>query len=670
MLIIFRTLDEYLFGKVNQFLSSKAILFSFVLIFSFQTIGYAGSSSSSKWVGTWSCAPYAAAENTPPSPYLANNTLRQIVRTSIGGDTLRLKFSNITCSTPVTMNSVNIAVSTEVGGSAIDASSIKQLKFNGNTKVTMDPYSSVTSDAFAFPLTPGMHLAITIYYGDCKTAADMTFHYGSRTDSYILKGDQAEDPNFEGATAVERWYNLNTIEVLAPQKSGAVVALGNSITDGYGLHGGLKNKWTDIFSENLLANSATAHVSVLNMGIGATFVTSSGVPRFQQDVLDMAGVRWVIVFYGVNDIGGGRSANDIISAFQQMIFQAHAQNIRIYGATITPFKGNGYYSYEHEDVRREVNEWIRKPGNFDQCIDLDQAIRDPNDVVKLKTEYSNDWLHPNTPGYRILGESIDLNLFLGGDTIFEQPAFESTYFEPECATIGNNWETIADKQASNAYYVAVKAGTESKDAAPATVEGLITIPFSVDSTGEYSVSARLNCPSADDDSFWIKLDDGEFEMINGLATSGWQWKTFVTYALELGDHLLTIGYREDGAKLDKICVSNSPFPPSGMGNDAENICEPGIGGNSIPVFEDNDFRIFPNPADSQTNIAFRLNESSTVSLKIYDIEGRNIATLVNKNLIAGSYNMVWDASGLSCGQYTCQLIAGNTTINRRILLTD
>ena len=150
------------------------------LIYNMFSFNYA---QSTKWVGTWSCAPYAAAENTPPLPYLANNTLRQIVRVSLGGDTLRVKFSNGTCSTPVTINSVNIAVSTELGGSAIDTSTIKFLKFGGDTSVTINAYSTVTSDSFAYPLSPGMHLAITIYYGQISNSSDMTFHYGSRTDS-------------------------------------------------------------------------------------------------------------------------------------------------------------------------------------------------------------------------------------------------------------------------------------------------------------------------------------------------------------------------------------------------------------------------------------------------------------------------------------------------------
>ena len=294
-----------------------------VILLTFSALS-SGNAQSTKWVGTWSCAPYAAGTNTPPSPYLASNTLRQIIRVSIGGDTLRIKFSNGTSSTPLTMNSVNIAVSTEAGGSTVDLSTMKQLKFSGDTPVTMNAYSTVTSDPLAYKLNPGMHLAITIYYGQITQSSEMTFHYGSRTDSYILAGDRTASASFDGATPVERWYTINAIDVLAPDTSAAVVVMGNSITDGYGLHGGLKNKWTDIFSERLLENPATSHVGVLNMGIGATLFTTSGVGRFQQDVLDQSGVRWVIIFYGVNDIGGNVSAANIISAYENTVAWAHA----------------------------------------------------------------------------------------------------------------------------------------------------------------------------------------------------------------------------------------------------------------------------------------------------------------------------------------------------------
>jgi lysophospholipase L1-like esterase len=630
--------------------------------------------AAARWVGTWACAPYAAANNTPPSPYLENNTFRQIVRCSIGGDTMRVKFSNITCSTPVTMNSVNIAVAITAGGSAIDAATLVPLTFGGSNSVTMPAYTEVTSDPVAFDLAPGANIAITIYYGQCKTASDMTHHYGSRTDSYILVGDHARSASFEGARAIERWYTLSNIDVLAPETAGAVAVLGNSITDAYGVHGGPKNKWTDFLSQQLLDNPPTSQVGVLNLGIGATLLTTSGVGRFQQDILGQNGLRFIIVFYGVNDINAGVSAATLINACKGLIAQAHAQNIRIYGSTITPFKGHSYYTAAHEAVRKEVNGWIRTPGNFDRCIDFDAVLRDPADPEKMQAAYANDFLHPNAAGYQFLGESVDLNLFMGGDTTFEQPEYYTACYEPECARVGADWEIVPDVLASNGCYVTVRAGIESTGAAPTTESGFITLPFSVASTGDFSLYGRLNCPTANDDSWWVKMDHDAFVMKNGLGTSGWEWKSLGSFSLTEGVHALTIAYREDGAKMDKLCLTNSPFSPSGLGKEAENLCDPtGVqGATRVPSGYFLGLN-YPNPFNPTTQIDFNIAKTENVSLKIYDILGQEVTTLVEDQLNAGGYQVTWDGrdfsgSSVVSGTYFYRLTAGDQMIFQKMLL--
>lgn len=394
--------------KVNIPIKTAIILLAFFIL----NIPASTYGQKNNWVGSWSCAPYAAGENnTPPAPYLENNTLRQVVRVSIGGDTLRLKFSNKTCSTPVTMKGVSIAVST--GGSSIDESTITELKFNGNCSVTMNPYSSVASDPVKFALEPSARIAISIHYGQVASTADLTFHYGSRTDSYILFGNQMSSLDFSNSIKVERWYHINTIDVMASESAGCIGVLGNSITDGYGLHGGLKNKWTDFFSQKLLDDERTKNIGVLNLGIGATHVSgngaTAGINRFEDDLLAQSGIRWIIVFYGVNDIGAGKTASTIINAYETIIEGAHAKGVKVYGATITPFKGSNYFSEEHENTRNKVNKWIRKPGNFDAIIDFDKAIRDPKDTTKMAAEYSNDWLHPNAAGYEFLGNAVNID---------------------------------------------------------------------------------------------------------------------------------------------------------------------------------------------------------------------------------------------------------------------
>jgi lysophospholipase L1-like esterase len=200
----------------------------------------------------------------------------------------------------------------------------------------------------------------------------------------------------------------------------------------------MQNRWPDVFSVSLRQDSSTQHVGVLNSGIGGNCVLSGGLgptgtSRFGRDILNQRGIRWAIVFEGVNDIGGVRSAtaatataSNLIAAYQQMIAKAHAKNIRIYGGTITPFNGNSYYNQYSESCRSSVNAWIRTGGNFDGCIDFDKVMRNPQDTTRLVSSYQNDGLHPDAAGYETMGESIDRNLFAGPDTVFQGVKLNST----------------------------------------------------------------------------------------------------------------------------------------------------------------------------------------------------------------------------------------------------
>ena len=203
------------------------------------------------------------------------------------------------------MKSVQIAVST--GGSTINLPTNEELRFSGNAEVTMNAGAAVTSDPIAFQLTPRMDVAITIYYG--QTSTTVTGHPGSRTTSYIIAGNTTTTTDFTGAVTTDHWYNINAIDVLAPSTAACVAILGNSITDGRGSTTNMQNRWPDVFSERLLEDSSTQHVGVLNMGIGGNCVLSgglgpTGVSRFDRDILQQQGVRWAIIFEGVNDIGG------------------------------------------------------------------------------------------------------------------------------------------------------------------------------------------------------------------------------------------------------------------------------------------------------------------------------------------------------------------------------
>ena len=373
------------------------------------------------WVTTWSTSQQLVEPgNMPPAPGLTNNTLRQTVRVSIGGDQLRLHFSNIFSKGPATFKSVAIAVSRE--GSIIDTATQKMLTFGGNNSVTIPAESEIYSDPLAFHLVPGSRLAITIHFGE--TSPTVTGHPGSRTTSFILEGDKTLSEDFTGSVETDHWYMIQGIDVKTTSEAAAIVALGNSITDGRGSGTNKQNRWTDILSERLLGNPKTKHYSVLNAGIGGNCVLHGGLgptalDRFDRDVLSQSGVRWLIILEGINDIGGIRDeesaprvAQELIDAYTLMIEKAHAHGIKVYGGTILPFAKSFYDTPFRQEARNIVNEWICSSGKFDAVIDFDKVMRSPDDPKTILPDvHSGDFLHPDEAGYKIMGDCIDLGLF-------------------------------------------------------------------------------------------------------------------------------------------------------------------------------------------------------------------------------------------------------------------
>jgi lysophospholipase L1-like esterase len=392
-----------------------------IILISCSLFGDANADPATLWVGTWSTAPQLVEPgNMPPDPGLSNNTLRQVVRVSLGGDSLRVRFTNEFSTSPVTLQAAQIAVSK--GGSAIDVSTAKELKFNGHPEVTMNPGVAITSDPVSFSLEPRMDIAITIFFGD--TSPDVTGHPGSRTTSYLLAGNDTSVIDFSGSVPTDHWYMISGIDVKAPERAAAVAILGNSITDGRGSGTNKQNRWPDILSERLLNNPRTQHVAVLNLGIGGNCVLKnclgpSAADRFDRDILKQQGVRWVIILEAINDIGQTRDsvaasqvAKDLMAAYERMIDLAHAKDIEVYGATLLPFGKSFYYTGYRETARNTVNNWIRNSGRFDAVIDFDLVLRNPEDTLSLlPAVHSGDFLHPNEEGYKIMGEAVDLKLF-------------------------------------------------------------------------------------------------------------------------------------------------------------------------------------------------------------------------------------------------------------------
>ncbi|MEO6177381.1 MAG: SGNH/GDSL hydrolase family protein [Flavobacterium circumlabens] len=378
-------------------------------------------SKTENWVGTWACAQMLVEPNNmPPAPGLSENTLRQIIRVSIGGKRMRLRFSNIFSDQPTVLKSVSVA--NVVNAPIVDLKTQKELRFNGKRETTISPEQEIYSDTFDFDLQPGQLLAITIHYGN--TSQKISGHPGSRTTSYILEGDQIQNAAFDGAIKTDHWYSIMGLDVVADKWGANIVCLGNSITDGRGSGTNKQNRWTDILSARLSANKKTEKTGVLNLGIGGNCVVKGGLGptalnRFNRDVLSQKGTKWLVILEGINDIGGIKNpedapikAQELIEAYKVMINKAHAKGIKVYGCTILPFAKSFYDAPHKQEARDIVNAWIRNSKAFDAVIDFDkEMVSEEGSKTILSNLHDGDFLHPNEAGYVKMGEAINLDLF-------------------------------------------------------------------------------------------------------------------------------------------------------------------------------------------------------------------------------------------------------------------
>lgn len=386
-------------------------------------------SATEAWIGTWATGQQLVESsnpnNNPASPYLANNTLRQVVHATLGGNRIRVHFSNkyTTTGGPITINSAHIALSANsspVNGAIITSTDTALTFNNGSASVTIPVGEELYSDAVDFNVPALSNLAVSIYFG-AASSTNVTGHPGSRTTYYLQSGNTVSAADMSSAAKAAHWYILSRIDVWLDDSYGCAVTLGDSITDGRGSTDNSNNRWPDDLAVRLQADPDTVKVGVINEGIGGNAVVSGGLGptalvRYDHDVIGQPGVRWVIILEGVNDIGSmNQTAANLIAAYQQFIDKAHAANILAYGVPILPFKGttvSGYDTPAHQAVRDTVNNWIRTSGKFDAVIDLDAAVRDPADPNKLLAAYdSGDHLHLNVAGYQKMADAIDLDLF-------------------------------------------------------------------------------------------------------------------------------------------------------------------------------------------------------------------------------------------------------------------
>lgn len=367
------------------------------------------------WVGTWATAPQTVVKSFMPyNNCMTNRSVRQVVKVSIGGDVIRLKLSNIYSMQPVEIRSIYIAHAKD--SSDIDAKTAQYFKFGNSYKTVIPAGKQIVSNALKFKLRNLERVAITINYTSAPEIP--TVHMGSRTTSYIMKGVTNAHSNFAKAFRENHWYNISGIDVYTMSNNmSAIAIIGNSITDGKCSTDNAQNRWPDVMSEMLQLKHKITNQGVLNLGIGNNRVTVPGgfgalaKERFDRDILMQSGVKKVVIFEGINDIGAARSgssetiARQIIESIQGMVKKAKARKMKVYLGTITPFKGAGYYTHFHEAARLYVNDWIRSQAkNVDGILDFAKLLQDPNDDRRMKREYaSNDWLHPNPTGYKAMG---------------------------------------------------------------------------------------------------------------------------------------------------------------------------------------------------------------------------------------------------------------------------
>jgi lysophospholipase L1-like esterase len=378
-----------------------------------------------KWVATWTASPMAAtpARLTAPDDFSSagfnDQTIRDIVWTSVGGQEVRISLSNQFGRRPVTFGQVDIGLS--AGGPLIVLGTNHRVTFGGKMSVSIPPGASAVSDPVRMTVPAQTDLAVSLFTSGPTGPA--TYHSDSQQINYVSgPGDYADSGSAAGFTTTsQHWYFLDEVDVQVGHATGdTIVAFGDSITDGYQSTVGANDRWPDDMAERFLAGPPGQVHPVVDEGISGNRVLASSVrfgvsaqARFLGDTAALSGARYVILLEGINDIGFSLTpVARIIAGYERLIAAAHAAGLKIFGATLTPFQGSGYYSAAGEAEREAINHWIRTSGAFNGVIDFDQALRDPADPMRLLPAFdSGDHLHPNDVGYQAMADAINVVLF-------------------------------------------------------------------------------------------------------------------------------------------------------------------------------------------------------------------------------------------------------------------
>ena len=357
----------------------------------------------------------------PVPPTLSDQTVRMVIRTSIGGSQVRIELSNMANAAPLEVGAAQIGI--HKGEGAVAAGTGRPLTFGGKPSFVIPPGVLAISDPVNLDVAPLTDLAISLYLPH-DTGAPATHLLGLRT-GYIAAGDATAQPTLTGAQKINSYLWLSSVDVAAPSDSFAVVAYGDSITDGFRTTPDAEQAWPALLAKRLSAKKDTQHISVLNEGISGNQVMRDGagqsaLARLDRDILGRPGVKWVVLLEGINDINGrGRTdapgsltSDELIGGYRQLIERCHAHGIRVVGATITPEQGVPTASERGEQIRQAVNAWIRTPGNFDAIVDFDKAVQDHDTPARIRAGFDpGDHLHPNDAGNQAMADAFDLAIF-------------------------------------------------------------------------------------------------------------------------------------------------------------------------------------------------------------------------------------------------------------------
>lgn len=422
------------------------VAFAALLLFQSWTAAYAKRQKENQWVDIWGSMPQLVEPgNLPPAPYNATGvvfqdaTVRQTIFLTQSAPKIRLVISNAFggSNLPISAATIAVPLNGSAGTSAVKPETLVPLTFSGLPNFTIPNGARIISDPVDFPVTAQQVLTISLYLSSGQTTNSITGHPGSRTTSFYAPGDQTGEADLSADPATQssaHWYFISAVEAYLPTSatSGAVAIVGDSITDGRGSTTDRNDRWPDNLVRRLQAPNATAlqrGVAVVNQAAGGNRVLADGLGpnalgRVDRDVLAQSGVRYVLLFEGVNDIGTAAAnaaaqqavGDRLLAAYSQIIGLVHAKGLPVFGATITPFSGNSsvqaYSDPTREVTRQRVNEWIRTSGRFDAVVDFDAAVRDPANETMLSPLYdSGDYLHLNPAGYVAMAQAVDLSLF-------------------------------------------------------------------------------------------------------------------------------------------------------------------------------------------------------------------------------------------------------------------